>query len=88
MNMQPQGLNLDELGLLEVFQKHGSDGRAITVLSAIDLSLLRSDRPRLAAALAGLKQKRVIDPCGIDALIGKPSGYRLAGSVIPALANG
>jgi hypothetical protein len=88
MDIQLRDLTTDERGLLEVFQKHGSDGRAITLLSAIALSPLRSDRPRLAAALAGLKQKRMIDPCGIDALTGKPSGYRLASAVTSASADG
>jgi hypothetical protein len=88
MDMPLQDLTVDELGLLEVLQKHGSDGRAIPVLSAIALAPLRADRPPLAAALAGLMQKRVIDPCGIDAITGKPSGYRPTGSVTPASENG
>jgi len=67
----------DEKGLLQVFRQYGRDGRAITVLSLAALSPLRGNKPRLAAAIASLKEKCLIVPCGADALTGTPQGYRL-----------
>jgi hypothetical protein len=71
-------LTADERELLGVFHRHGRDGRAITVLSLFASSPLRADQARFKAALAGLRTKDLIAPCGIDAVTRKPAGYRLA----------
>ena len=77
MDLQNKIATPDEVALLDLFRKHGRDGRALTLVSLFAMSPLRSDRDRFLATMVSMKQKGLVEPCGLDAVTRKPTGFRL-----------
>lgn len=73
----PENLQQVERKLLAAFERHGNDGRAMTIESLVASSGARSNAKELALALKNLVDRGLVRRAGEDPIPGSAIAFRL-----------